>query len=81
MMLSAVQHLVVHCWVSIQKGFGIGVWPSVVGMDGLYQLRCLAGMQQPGFSTLKDGHLLNGRFFINASIESLDALMFKLTLG
>ena len=71
----------VHRWVSIWKGFGIGVWPSVVGMDGLYQLRCLAGMQQPGFSTLKDGHLLNGRFFIGVSIESLDASMFKLTLG
>ena len=81
MMLSAVRHLVVHRRVSIQKRFGIRVWPSMVGMDGLYQLRCSVGTQQPGFSMLEDGHLLNGRFFIGVSIESLDVSMFELTLG
>ena len=38
------------------------------------------GMQQPGFLMFKDGHLLDSRFFIGVSIESLDMLMFKLVL-
>ena len=38
------------------------------------------GTQQPGFLMFEDGHLLDSRFFIGVSIESLDTLMFKLAI-
>ena len=80
MVFPAVRHMVVHCRVGVWEWISVGIWRNVVGMDGLLQLSCSAGTQQPGFSTLEDGHLLDGRFFIGASIESLDTWMFELTL-
>ena len=76
----AVWHMVVCCRISVWKGFDIRKWPNVMGMDVL-QLSCSAGMQQPGFSALKDCYLLDSRLFIGAPIQSLDTSMLKRTLS
>ena len=73
--------MVVHCWVGVWEWISVGIWRNVVGMDGLLQLSCLVGTQQPGFSAFKNCHLLDSRFFIGASIEFLDASMLELTLS